>query len=152
MDWDITRYADRLPRKAVNRATKAAQASEDSLKTRYPPQTNSAAELPKSRPCIIVDMQGIILAWYLPGILRDSRQVSLFTSSDRRIFIKYNVCQSEMMAATANLHPLLGKRQSGASWRSDPGNFPSGAKGVHGSVNISPAWFQQGHEVSCASL
>jgi len=35
-----------------------------------------------SRPCIIVDIYGNILTWYLPGILEDSRQVGLFALSD----------------------------------------------------------------------
>ena len=61
------------------------------MRRRYPPQNESAADLPISRPCIIVDMQGIILAWYLPGILKDSRQVcthSLLQSP-------YQICTSE---------------------------------------------------------
>jgi len=48
-----------------------------------------AAALTISRPCIIVDKQGMILAWHLPGILNDSWQVSLLTLSDH--YIKYNV-------------------------------------------------------------
>lgn len=31
-----------------------------------------------SKPCIIHDMHGVVLTWYLPGILNDSRQVGLF--------------------------------------------------------------------------
>ncbi|KAI9432244.1 hypothetical protein BJY52DRAFT_1104326, partial [Lactarius psammicola] len=78
-------------------------------------------------PCIIVDMQGIILVWHLPGILNDSRQ-------------------REMMAATEKLHPLLKNCQTSTSWRVDPEIFPSGLEGLQGVINISPAWFQQAHE------
>ena len=81
MEWDITRYADKLPRRPANSGTKAAQATEASLRQQYP-LNDSAIKGPISRPCIIVDMQGIILAWYLPGILKDSRQVRLFTLFD----------------------------------------------------------------------
>jgi hypothetical protein len=58
--------------------------------------------------------------------------------------------QSKMMAATAKLYPLLGKAkyQRGASWRGDPRNFTSGTENPSGSLDISPAWFEQGHEVS----
>lgn len=153
IEWDVTRYAEKLPRKPANAGTKAAQASEASLQRRYPPRGDSAAEVPMSRPCIIVDMQGIILAWHLPGILKDSRQASSFTLSDR--CIKYSVFQSGMMAATEKLLPLLGKRQSRASWRTppiDPVNFTPGTEGAQGVLDISPAWYQQGHEVSCFSL
>ena len=59
------------------------------------------------------------------------------------------VLQSEMMAATEKLHPLLEKRPKGTSWRLDPGYFPSGLEGLQGLVDFSPAWFQQAHEVSC---
>src|SRR6266702_8286110 len=53
-----------------------------------------------------------------------------------------------MMAATEKLHPSLSKRQSSTSWRVDPEIFPSGLEGLQGTINISPAWFQQGHEVN----
>ena len=56
------------------------------------------------------------------------------------------------MAATEKLHPLLGKRQGGISWRDDTALFPSEAKGPHGALNLSPAWFQQGHEVTSFRL
>ncbi|KAH9037002.1 hypothetical protein EDB85DRAFT_1861756 [Lactarius pseudohatsudake] len=97
------------------------------MRRQYPPQNDSAADIPISRPCIVVDMQGVILAWHLPGILTDSRQ-------------------SEMMAATQKLHSLLEKRPRSTSWRLDPEYFPSGLEGLQGLVNFSPAWFQQGHE------
>jgi hypothetical protein len=150
IDWDATRYADKLPKKPANPGTQAAEASEASLRRQYPPRDDSAAGVPISRPCIIVDMQGIILAWYLPGILKDSRQVSSFTLSDHRI--KSGVFQGAIMVATEKLHPLLGNRQTDASWRCDPDLFPPEAVGPKGLINISPAWFQQGHEVRCFSL
>jgi hypothetical protein len=149
MEWDVTRYADKLPRKAANSGTPTALENEDRMKRQYPLRNDSAAELPISRPCIIVDMHGIILAWYLPGVLQDSRQVSLFTLSD--CCIKSDAFQSEIMAAAERLHPLLGKRKGGASWRVNSENFRPGTESLQGSVDISPAWFQLGHEVSCFS-
>jgi len=146
IDWDATRYADKLPMKPKNPGTRAAKDKEASLKRQYPPRNDMAAGLPISRPCIIVDMQGIILVWHLPGILNDSRQVSLLTLSDHPI--KYDVFQREMMAATEKLHPLLKNCQTSTSWRVDPEIFPSGLEGLQGVINISPAWFQQAHEVS----
>jgi hypothetical protein len=50
------------------------------------------------------------------------------------------------MAATVKLYPLLHK-QGGSSWRLDKRLFPSGKEGPQGLLNISPAWFEQGHEV-----
>ncbi|KAH9012162.1 hypothetical protein EDB85DRAFT_2159236 [Lactarius pseudohatsudake] len=127
IEWDATRYADKLPKKQERPGMVAADAKEASMRRQYPPRNDSAADIPISRPCIVVDMQGVILAWHLPGILSDSRQ-------------------SEMMAATEKLHPLLEKRPKGTSWRLDPGYFPSGLEGLQGLVNFSPAWFQQAHE------
>lgn len=77
-DWDSTRYAGRLPKKPANPGTRAQAAidAEARLRDRYHPQSNSAAAgVTISRPCIFVDMDNVILGWYLPGILSDSRQV-----------------------------------------------------------------------------
>jgi hypothetical protein len=72
--WDATRYADMVPKNPQNSGTKASNKKEASLRQRYPPLKNITA----SMPCIIVDMHGVILTWYLPGILTDARQVSVF--------------------------------------------------------------------------
>jgi hypothetical protein len=130
--------------------TKTSLAKEASLKREYPPLNKVKA----SKPCIVVDAHGIILAWYLPGILNDSRQVGLFTLSDHS-----NQCdahQNNIMLATENLYPLvkksIGKKsetksETGISWRIHPKNFNSGTDVPEGAVSMSPAWFQQGHEV-----
>jgi hypothetical protein len=75
VDWDATSYEDRLPRKTINTQSKASLAREASLLKNFPPLNGVTA----STPCIIVDMQGIIVTWYLPGILNDFRQVGVFT-------------------------------------------------------------------------
>lgn len=80
IDWDASRYADRVPNTAQSPTTKAGKERERSIKAQYPP----LQKLSISTPCIIHDMQGIILTWYLPGILNDSRQASPFILSDRR--------------------------------------------------------------------
>jgi hypothetical protein len=57
------------------------------------------------------------------------------------------------MAATEKLDSLLKTdSKSDASWRTDCRNFNSGARLPEGYVNLSPAWFQQGHEVSVSAL
>jgi hypothetical protein len=70
--WDVTRYADRLPKNPSKPGTQASEKMEESLKRRYKPLEK---EVTVSTPCIIVDMHGVIVTWYLPGILSDSRQV-----------------------------------------------------------------------------
>src|SRR5260370_8572627 len=73
------RYAERLLKKPSKPGTKASDEREASLRRQYPPLNGVTA----STPCIIVDMQGIILAWYLPGIMTNSRQAGLFSLSYR---------------------------------------------------------------------
>ena len=77
MDWDLTWYADRLNKRPANSGTGAGQKSKESLRKWYPPENNLAADLPISTPCILIDMQGVIGAWYLPRILKESWQVNL---------------------------------------------------------------------------
>lgn len=76
VDWDFTRYADKLQKRPAASGTGAGHKSEERLRKRYPPK-KSSADLPISAPCIIVDTQGVIGAWYLPEILKESRQVDL---------------------------------------------------------------------------
>src|SRR5258707_14242809 len=53
-----------------------------------------------------------------------------------------------MLAARERLRPSLKTAEGGSSWRDDLGIYHSGAEGLRGSVNLSPAWFQLGHDVS----
>ena len=77
IDWDFSRYVDELPKQPTfldEGAVSATvpQSKEIRLLEKYPPLNGVKI----SKPCIIVDKQGIIMLWYLPGILNDSRQVS----------------------------------------------------------------------------
>jgi hypothetical protein len=65
------------------------------------------------------------------------------------------VLQNDIIKATEKLNPLLKKSQSyapGTYWRNDHKNFKqAGARLRPGSINISPAWFQQAHDVSVSA-
>ncbi len=142
MGWDITRYAEKLPKKPFKPGTKSSKEKEASLRLQYPPLNGATA----SAPCIIVDIDGIILAWYLPGILSDFRQVGLLRLSDRSN--KPDVFQKAMLKAREKLRTSLKIPKTGSSWRDDIKYYhPVGAAPV-GSVNLSTAWFQQGRGVS----
>jgi hypothetical protein len=52
-----------------------------------------------------------------------------------------------MLAAREKLRPLLGLEQSSGTWRNDAANYHQG-EDLTGSVNLSPAWFPQGYDVS----
>ena len=145
MEWDVTCYAEMLPKKPSKSGTKASNEKEASLRWWYPLLNGDTASL----PCIIVDMQGIILAWYLSGILTDSRQVGLFALSDSNG--KPDANQNSMLVAREKLRLLLEKLlHCSSTWHNDLKNFHPG-EGLQGSVNLSPAWFQQGHDVSASS-
>jgi hypothetical protein len=57
--------------------------------------------------------------------------------------------QSSMLEAREKLLPLMKKSISGSSWRKDSKYYVLG-KGPLGAVDLSPAWFQQGHDVSAS--
>src|SRR5580693_2543547 len=79
IDWDATRYAQKLLKKPLAPGTRAASDADNRMQRRYPPLTNLArAGNINTEACIIVDMDNVILTWYLPGILGNSRRVSLF--------------------------------------------------------------------------
>ena len=147
VEWDITRYADRLPKTNTKPGNDASKANEASLRQRYPPLNGATASI----PCIIVDMDGVILTWYLPGILTDSRQVGLFALSnisDRSE--KPDDSQNAMLTAREKLRPLMKRPKKSGSWRNNSKNFLTG-KGLQGSVNLSPGWFPLGHDVSASA-
>jgi hypothetical protein len=41
--------------------------------------------------------------------------------------------------------------KDGTSWRTDPKYFSSGTPSPEGWIDISPAWFQQAHEVGVSA-
>jgi len=91
--WDVTRYAENLPKFFSRPGTRASKQREESQRKRYHPLDGVKV----STLCIIVDMHGIILAWYLPGILSNYRQVRMFALSDHSR--KPDISQNAMLEA-----------------------------------------------------
>jgi len=56
-----------------------------------------------------------------------------------------------MLAVREKLRLLLRPTQSGSTWRNNPSNFNLGEDLISGSETFSPAWFQQGHDVSASA-
>jgi hypothetical protein len=83
VSWDAVRYADSLTR----RQTGKNDQFEGRLANRFPVDEENKGRF-ISVPCIIVDRNGVILCWFLPGALSSQRQVnnSVF------IFIFYTIC------------------------------------------------------------
>jgi len=74
--------------------TRASDEKEESLKKQYPLLEGVTA----SKPSIIVDMHGVIVAWYLPEILSNSRRVCSFSMSNHI----ENLTHSECNVGSAN--------------------------------------------------
>lgn len=70
LDWDAVRYSDRL----TSRPTGRNEDKESEIQAAYPPPANASNAL-FSSPMIITDKHGVILGWYLPGLLTPFRQV-----------------------------------------------------------------------------
>jgi hypothetical protein len=64
---------------------------------------------------------------------------------------KPNPLQNVMLVAWENLGLLVEIPKTGKSWHNDVKNFCSERKGTPGLVNLSPAWFQKGHDVSISA-
>ncbi|KAG1782100.1 hypothetical protein EV702DRAFT_1021374 [Suillus placidus] len=93
-------------------------ARKDSLLAWYPPDT----QIHLDWPAVVCDKFGIIVFWYLPGAIDLAIQVS---------------SRSVTSSAATN-----------DKWRTHSSNFyQSQSGGTLGCINLSPAWFLQGHPV-----
>ncbi|KAG2365340.1 hypothetical protein BDR07DRAFT_1246032, partial [Suillus spraguei] len=89
------------------------------------------------RPAVVVASEGTIVVWYLPGALS-------------------RTTQDEIWNATNDMEPLLKRSIAsvGASrvhWRCQDAYFSPGSGALQpGCVNVAPAWFQLGHDISAS--
>ena len=71
MSWSVVRYLGEL-KKMGKRCTGIQEHVEGRLLELFPPgPTETVAE-----PCVVVDSEGVILLWFLPGLLNQKRKVS----------------------------------------------------------------------------
>ena len=144
MPWDVARYADR---------PKSKQA-DSGLRNQYPPLFAEPTLL-SSEPRVVVDRHGSIILWYLPVLFTADRQVSGDLSARRwPLTDGSDNLQAKIWAAQGHLQTLLARntpdKKSGSNWRVDPKYFKP-KETCHlcpGSLNFSPGWFQQGHQVA----
>ncbi|KAG1719567.1 hypothetical protein EDB19DRAFT_1918744 [Suillus lakei] len=124
INLDVARYADvlHMMEKGIN------PACEDSLLARYPPE----AQIHLDRPTVVCDKFGIIIFWYLPSTIDLPVQNDMAAATAK---MSVPLARSVMRSTTAN-----------DNWRTHSSNFyPSQSKGIPGCINLSPAWFLQGH-------
>ncbi|KAG1759843.1 hypothetical protein EV702DRAFT_985920 [Suillus placidus] len=119
---DIARYSKLISPKDTGHN----EQREAKLLERCPPGHEGKKLVDK--PATILDASGAIIAWYLPDALSDTTQVE----------------------ATDLLAPSLEKSvKADGNWRTHQKWFKQDSENVGsapGCINISPAWFQQGHE------
>jgi hypothetical protein len=71
MGWSVVKYVEILSRMGT-RCTGVQDHIEEELRRLFPPAaTETIAE-----PCLVVDSEGMILLWFLPGLVKSERQVS----------------------------------------------------------------------------
>ncbi|KAG1720891.1 hypothetical protein EDB19DRAFT_1835752 [Suillus lakei] len=108
---------------------------EEKLLERCPPghEGTTLVEIPAT----ILDASGAIIAWYLPDALTNATQIKW-------------CLQKEIWAASDLLAPMLEKSvKVDGNWRTTQGWFNPSSENdalTPGCINLSLAWFQQGHE------
>jgi hypothetical protein len=148
LDIDVIRYNEAL----AKRESGLNDSHEEALLAKFPP----AKRLVLDRPSVVIDSGYRIILWYLPGALHWSLQVGTGLCWNFTILIRRR--QRDMYNATIGMGNLLkqsittGKTSTGQSskWRTHSSNFYAAQEPqlTPGCINISPCWFQQGHEVS----
>ncbi|KAG1723447.1 hypothetical protein EDB19DRAFT_2043791 [Suillus lakei] len=124
INFNVARYADTL--QMMETGTKPN--CEEHLLARYPLDRQILLDW----PAVVCDKFGIIILWYLPGCI------------DLAI-------QNDMVAATAKMSVLLERSitcsaETNGNWRTHESNFDLSQHGITpGCINLSPAWFLQGH-------
>jgi hypothetical protein len=71
MNWLVSDYMAEL-RRMGSRCTGQQPDVEDRLLKMFPPGENEMVDT----PCVVLDLDGIILLWYLPGLVNLKRRVS----------------------------------------------------------------------------
>ncbi|KAG1908786.1 uncharacterized protein F5891DRAFT_1180352 [Suillus fuscotomentosus] len=125
MQMDIARYSKLISPKDTGHN----EHREARLLERCPPGHEGKRLV--DEPATIVDASGAIIAWYLPDTLTDTTQ-------------------KEIREATDLLAPSLEKSvRADDNWQTNQTLFNWGSEDVGptpGCINLSLAWFQQGHE------
>ncbi|KAG2101395.1 uncharacterized protein F5147DRAFT_776746 [Suillus discolor] len=109
--------------------TGRSDTQEARLLQKFPPSREMVLE----KPCVLLDAGHHIILWYVPGALSD--------------WVKEDI-SAAMHCANDLLKKSLSPANANCIWRTDRSYFyPTETPGVSpGCINVSPCWFQQGHE------
>jgi len=110
-----------------------------------------------SEPATIVDDSGIMIDWHLPGVVFPQRMVGKLALTTLLI---NNIMQQYVNTVTRNISPLAAEKLQevigdvakgkNVCWRTEPRYFVTDSSPVfgRGTLDFSPGWFAQAHEVS----
>lgn len=119
------------------------QKTEDQISAKYPPIYLSIEH--KTAPFVVTDMHKNGLVWYLPDILSGTRQAC----NPGRCQSILNPLQMQIWKSLKILEPALRMTEKTTNWRNHVMHYRPAehCQLKPGTVSLSPAWFQQGHEV-----
>ncbi|KAF8957921.1 hypothetical protein BDZ97DRAFT_1762563 [Flammula alnicola] len=121
--WRADDYVAELTERATGRNSKV----EAKLLKKFPPIFSPTVY--QMEPCIVTDMDGNILVWYIPGALTTQRSTQMW---------------DDMHLLERSIHT-----KGCSSWRGGPTFFRAEEGWLKpGNVSMAPAWFQQAHEKS----
>jgi len=142
--WLGEDYATSLTPKCTGRN----ELFERNLDNQYPPIHFPSKHV--ADPCTVTDSWGNSLVWYLPGILTERRQVSTFKmycASESRSD-DFAIIKNMLWNSLKDVQSSFSIDNSSSSMRVSPMYYRKSHKGLKpGNLSLSPAWFQQGHEV-----
>ncbi|KAG1742285.1 uncharacterized protein EDB91DRAFT_1081463 [Suillus paluster] len=143
MQIDIARYSKLISLKDTGHN----EEREKKLLDRSPPGHEGTKSV--DIPATVLDVTGAIIVWYLPGALTGHHPgISDPSSPDGSRPL--DILQEEIWKASQLLTPTHEKSvKVGGSWRTNEEWFGQGSRNgdiTAGCINISLAWFQQGHE------
>jgi len=144
---DITQWsADDYVGDLTVRQTGQNAKVEGKLLKKYPPIFGCTRY--EMQPCTVKDKEGNIMLWYLPGALTKQRSVSSLYPLFRR-GLKFSIHgKTQMWEDMPIVDRSLRVHQSCKNWRVAPTFFRAQEGWLKpGSMSMSPAWFQQAHEV-----
>ncbi|CAA7266454.1 unnamed protein product [Cyclocybe aegerita] len=125
LDWSIADYSHFLEVQSPC-STGRNETLEAKLQTRFPP-LNASRNL-ETQPFIVVDKEGHIVMWYLPGILGEA-------------------LWEQMWKGVEVVQRLLAIDRCSKSWRLSDKYYMAAEECTirPGTASFSPAWFQQAH-------
>lgn len=102
----------------------------------------------RSEPAILIAESGEVIAWYLPTAVSPYNQVRLNLEyfAEKIISCIQERAWASFQKIEIALADSIGRKLDVKKWRTEPTLFRTHAE-LAGAVNLSPAWFQQGHSV-----